>query len=82
MPSLSAYCLTGVSLTLDVGYLFSAAPAKHSLWGQILSEAELSFCRGQSLLPDLNAMGEGTNGGGAEVTVSNFPSGSVTSRLV
>ena len=27
MPSLSAYCLTGVSLTLDVGYLFMAAPA-------------------------------------------------------
>jgi len=53
-----------------------------SLRGQILSEDELSFCRGQSLLPDLNAMGEGTNGGGAEVTVSNFPSGSVTSRLV
>ena len=26
MPSLSAYCLTGVSLTLDVGYLFTAAP--------------------------------------------------------
>ena len=30
MPSLSAYRLTGVSLTLDVGYLFTAAPAKHS----------------------------------------------------
>ena len=29
MPSLSAYCLTWVSLTLDVGYLFTAAPAKH-----------------------------------------------------
>ena len=25
MPSLSAYCLTGVSLTLDVGYLLMAA---------------------------------------------------------
>ena len=24
MPSLSAYCLTGVSLTLDVGYLLTA----------------------------------------------------------
>ena len=24
MPSLRAYCLTGVSLTLDVGYLFMA----------------------------------------------------------
>ena len=30
MPSLRAYHLTGVSLTLDVGYLFMAAPAKHS----------------------------------------------------
>ena len=30
MPSLSAYSLTGVSHTLDVGYLFMAAPAKHS----------------------------------------------------
>ena len=30
IPSLSAYCLTWVSLTLDVGYLFTAAPAKCS----------------------------------------------------
>ena len=30
MPSLSAYCLTWVSLTLDMGYLFMAAPAKRS----------------------------------------------------
>ena len=30
MPSLSAYCLPWVSLTLDVGYLFTAAPAKRS----------------------------------------------------
>ena len=39
MPSLSAYHLSGVSLTLDVGYLFMAALAKHSrlslpwMWG-------------------------------------------------
>ena len=26
----NTYCLTWVSLTLDVGYLFTAAPAKHS----------------------------------------------------
>ena len=26
MPSLSTYCLTGVSLTLDMGYLLTAAP--------------------------------------------------------
>ena len=31
MPSCNAYCLTWVSLTLDVGYLFMAAPAKRSL---------------------------------------------------
>ena len=30
MPSLSAYHLTWFSLTLDVGYLFTAAPAKRS----------------------------------------------------
>ena len=29
MPPLSVYGLTGVSLTLKVGYLFMAAPAKH-----------------------------------------------------
>ena len=31
MPSHNTYCLTWVSLTLDVGYLFTAAPAKR--WG-------------------------------------------------
>ena len=30
LPSLSPYCLIGVSLTWDVGYLFMAAPAKSS----------------------------------------------------
>ena len=30
MPSLHTNRLTGISLTLDVGYLFKAAPAKHS----------------------------------------------------
>ena len=30
MPSLSAYCLSCFSLTLDVGYLFTATAAKHS----------------------------------------------------
>ena len=30
-PSHNTYRLTWVSLTLDVGYLFTAAPAKHSL---------------------------------------------------
>ena len=79
IPSCNTYHLTWVSLTLGVGYLFSAAPAKHSLWGQILSEAELSFCRGQSLFPDHNPTGEGTYGGGVEVTASYFPSNPMTS---
>ena len=30
MPSCNTYCLTWVSLTLDLGYLFTVAPAKHS----------------------------------------------------
>ena len=30
MPSHNTYCLTWVSLTLDVGYLFTAAPTKRS----------------------------------------------------
>ena len=40
MPSLSAYRLTGLSLTLDMGYVFTATPAKcsrHSwpwMWGR------------------------------------------------
>ena len=49
MPSLSSYCLTSVSLTLDMGYLFTAAPAKCShcslawTWG---SSSQLSlYCR-------------------------------------
>ena len=47
MPLLSAYCLTWVSLTLDLGYLLTAAPEKHSrcslswTWG---SSSQLSFC--------------------------------------
>ena len=45
-----------------------------SLRGQILSEDDLSFCGGQSLLPDHKPMGEGAYGGGAEVMVSDFPS--------
>ena len=32
MPFRNTYHLTWVSLTLDVGYLFTAAPAKHSRW--------------------------------------------------
>ena len=30
MPSRNTYHLTWITLTLDVGYLFMAAPAKHS----------------------------------------------------
>ena len=41
MPSLSTYCLTWVSVTLDVGYLFTAAPAKCShcsLWASQIAQ--------------------------------------------
>ena len=54
-------------------------PSGTSLRGQILSEDELSFYRGQSLFPDHNPTGEGTYGGGAEATVSDFPSNPMTS---
>ena len=41
MPSCNTYRLTWVSLTLDVGYLFMAAPAKHSRcslpWTRVIS---------------------------------------------
>ena len=60
----------------------SPSPSGTSLREQILSEDDLSFCGGQSLLPDHNSMGEATYGGGAEATVSGFLSGSVTSGLV
>lgn len=50
-----------------------------SLRGQILSEDDLSFCGGRSLLPDGNPMGEEAHGGGAEAIVSDFPSDLITS---
>ena len=49
MPSGNTYHLTWVSLTLDVGYLFTAAPANHS-------RCSLSWMRGYLLTathPDL-----------------------------
>ena len=46
MPSRNTYCLTWVSLTLDVGYLFTAAPAKHS-------RCSLPWTRGIYSLPPL-----------------------------
>ena len=61
MPSLSTYCLTGVSVTLDVGYLFRAAPAKHSCcslpwaWGissrLLTTPAPLHCCKWQNSIP-------------------------------
>ena len=48
MPSLSTYCLTGVSLTLDMGCLFTAAPAECSwcslpwTWGSSLPASRSS----------------------------------------
>ena len=44
MPSRNTYCLTWVSLTLDVQYLFTAAPAKCSC-------SSLPWTRGISLCP-------------------------------
>ena len=46
MPSLSAYHLTWVSLTLDVGYVLTAAPAKRS-------RCSLPWTRGISSPPPL-----------------------------
>ena len=46
MPSYNTYRLTWVSLTLDVGYLFTAAPAKRSL-------CSLPWMRGISSQPPL-----------------------------
>ena len=46
MPSCNTYHLTWVSLTLDVGYLFTAAPAKHSC-------CSLPWTRGMSSPPRL-----------------------------
>ena len=46
MPSCNTYLLTSVSLTLCVGYLFMAAPAK-------CSHCSLPWMRGISLLPPL-----------------------------
>ena len=37
IPSCNTYHLTWVSLTLDVGYLFTAAPAKCSHFGQTIA---------------------------------------------
>ena len=57
----------------------SPLPSGTSIRGQILSEDDLSFCGGQSLLPDRKPMGEGAYGGGAEAMVSDFPSDPMTS---
>ena len=46
MPSCNTYHLTWVSLTLDMGYLFTAAPAKHS-------RCSLPWTRGISSQPPL-----------------------------
>ena len=48
MPSCGTYRLTWVSLTLDVGYLFTAAPAN-------CSHCSLPWTKGISLLPPLRA---------------------------
>ena len=63
MPSLSSYCLVGLSLTLDMWYLFMAAPAKHShcslpwTWGisfwALAAPAPLCCCKWQNSIPFL-----------------------------
>ena len=56
MPSLSAYHLTWFSLILDVGYLFTAAPAKRSccswpwMWGSSSWLPLLRIYKGKSLI--------------------------------
>ena len=46
MPSRKAYRLTWVSLTLDVGYLFMAAPAKRSCYSLPWTSAPPDLERG------------------------------------
>ena len=51
MSSCNTYCLTWVSLTLDVGYLFTAAPATQPLFltldeGYLLTTAPPDLERG------------------------------------
>ena len=63
MPSLSSYCLAGLSLTLDMWYLFMAAPAKHShcslpwTWGisfwALAAPGPLCCCKWQNSIPFL-----------------------------
>ena len=54
MPSRNTYHLTWVSLTLDVGYLFTAAPAKRSCcslpWTRVISSQPSCDC---TAAPDL-----------------------------
>ena len=49
IPSCNTYCLTWVSLTLDVGYLFTAAPSKRS-------GCSLPWMKGVSSLPPFLTM--------------------------
>jgi len=56
MPSCHTYCLTWVSLTLDVGYLFTAAPAKCSGYSSKAKLLLLTLDEGYLLMatpPDL-----------------------------
>ena len=50
-----------------------------SLRGQLLSGYDLSFYGEQSILPNCNLIGEGAYGGRAQATISDFPSGPMTS---
>ena len=63
MPSLSAYCLTWVSLTLDMGYLFTTTPEKCSLCSWSWSWRSSSEPLLHHIVPDVQAsfrQGRGT----------------------
>ena len=76
MPSLSAFCLTWVSVTLDMGYLFMAAPAKCShcslawTWG---SSSQLSlYCRAAVMVERSDRMWSTGEGNGKPLQYSCF----------
>ena len=77
MPSLNTYRLTCVSLTLDVGYLFTAAPAKCSCccWlgqtAQKRGHEELPLAQGQGRL--LRGAGPGPSSGAAVERTCHMP---------
>ena len=74
MPSLSAYCLTWVSLTLDVGYLFMAAPAK-------CSRCSLPWTWGLSSQPPLLTLDMGYVLSATPAPTATVPAGQISRFL-